>query len=147
MDEFNLIDLWRNEHPTLRAYTRHQRNPPVLSRLDYILVSSNFADNIKNSEIVCGIKSDHSIVSCKVLTKDCPKGKGYWKLNCHYLRHDADFVSFIKSKISEFKGVLHPWTLFLKTLCIFSKNKATSEKVSNGSGQKCSKELKNHSFT
>ena len=23
-------------------------------------------------------------------------------------------------------GVLHPWTLFLKTLCNFSKNKATS---------------------
>ena len=45
------------------------------------------------------------------------------------------------------KGVLHPWTLFLKTLCIFSKNKATSDKVSYGSGQKCFKELKNHSFT
>ena len=45
------------------------------------------------------------------------------------------------------KGELHPWALFLKTLCIFSKNKATSDKVSHGSGQKCSKELKNHSFT
>ena len=45
------------------------------------------------------------------------------------------------------KGVLHPWTLFLKTLCIFSKNKATSDKISYGSGQKCSKELKHHSFT
>ena len=50
-------------------------------------------------------------------------------------------------KKSPLKGVLHPWTLFLKTLCIFSKNKATSDKVSYGSGQKCSKELKNHSFT
>ena len=46
-----------------------------------------------------------------------------------------------------FKGVLHLWALFLKTLCIFSKNKATSDKVSYGSGQKCSKELKNYSFT
>ena len=46
-----------------------------------------------------------------------------------------------------FKGVLHPWALFLKTFCIFSKNKATLEKVTYGSGQKCSKELKNHSFT
>ena len=46
-----------------------------------------------------------------------------------------------------FKGVLHPWALFLKTLCVFSKNTATSDKVSYGSGQKCSKELKNHSFT
>ena len=45
------------------------------------------------------------------------------------------------------KGVLHPWALFSKTLCIFSKNKATTDKVSYGSGQKCSKELKNHSFT
>ena len=46
-----------------------------------------------------------------------------------------------------FKGVLHPWALFFKTLCIFSKNKATSDKVSYGSGQKCSKELKYHNFT
>ena len=45
------------------------------------------------------------------------------------------------------KGVLHPWALFLKTLCIFSKNKATLDKVSYGSGQKCSKELKKHSCT
>ena len=58
----------------------------------------------------------------------------------------------VKRKIGDefllvFKGVLHPWVLFLKTLCISSKNKATSDKVSYGSGQKCSKELKNHSFT
>ena len=46
-----------------------------------------------------------------------------------------------------FKGVLHPWALFWKTLCIFSKNKATLDKVSFGSGQKYSKELQNHSFT
>ena len=45
------------------------------------------------------------------------------------------------------KGVLHPWALFLKILCIFSKTKAPSDKVAYGYGQKCSKELKNHSFT
>ena len=48
-----------------------------------------------------------------------------------------------KNKSREFRE----WALFLKTLCIFSKNKATSDKVSYGSGQKCSKELKNYSFT
>ena len=46
-----------------------------------------------------------------------------------------------------FKGVLHLWALFLKTFCIFSKNKATLDKETYGSGQKCSKELKNHIFT
>ena len=43
-------------------------------------------------------------------------------------------------------GVLHPWALFLKILCIFLKNKATLDKVSYGFGQKCSKKLKNHSI-
>ena len=52
-----------------------------------------------------------------------------------------------KGSFKPLKGVLHLWALFLKTLCIFSKNKATSEKVSYGSGQKCSKELENYSFT
>ena len=46
-----------------------------------------------------------------------------------------------------FKGVLHLWALFLKTFCIFSKNKATLDKETYASGQICSKELKNHSFT
>ena len=45
------------------------------------------------------------------------------------------------------KGRTAPLGLkFLKTLCIFLKNKATLDKVSYGSGQKCLKELKNHSF-
>ena len=60
------------------------------------------------------------------------------------LWHDFACMKF---KINAFKGVLHLWALFLKTLCIFSQNKATSDKVFYGSGQKCSKELKNHSFT
>ena len=61
----------------------------------------------------------------------------------------AWYVCFVEFtlKIQIVKGVLHPLALFLKTLCIFSKNKATSDKVSHRSGQKCSKELKNHSFT
>ena len=33
------------------------------------------------------------------------------------------------SKRSSIKGVLRPWALFLETLCIFSKNKATSDKM------------------
>ena len=63
--------------------------------------------------------------------------------NCHYEISTADG----HSNDQYIKGVLHPWALFLKTLRIFSKNKATSDKVSCGSGHKCSKEHKNHSFT
>ena len=44
------------------------------------------------------------------------------------------------------KGYCTPGLLILKTLCIFSKNKTTSDKVSYESGQKCFKELKYHSL-
>ena len=50
-------------------------------------------------------------------------------------------------RIPIFKGLQHTWVLFLKTLYIFSKNKATLDNLSYGFGQKCSKELKKHSFT
>ena len=58
---------------------------------------------LNDSDIVTRVKSDHSIVKCKISTNNPPKGKGFGKLNSHFLRHDADFVSFIKNKISEFK--------------------------------------------
>ena len=45
------------------------------------------------------------------------------------------------------RGYSTPGPKFLKTLCIFSQNKATLDKITYGSGQKCSKELKNYSFT
>ena len=55
------------------------------------------------------------------------------------------FCLFLKSQW-RVKGVQHSWALFLKTVH-FLKNKATLDKVSYGSGQKYSKELKKHSFT
>ena len=54
------------------------------------------------------------------------------------------FVLFCRKIV---KGELHLWALFFKTLCIFSKNKATLDNVSYGPGQIYSKELKNHSLT
>jgi mannosylglycoprotein endo-beta-mannosidase len=34
------------------------------------------------------------------------KGPGFWKLNCHFLHNDADFITHIKGKINDFK-VIH----------------------------------------
>ena len=105
MEEFDLCDIWRNFHPNLRQYTRHQRIPKVLSRLDFILVSENLVPNCLNSKIFPGIQSDHSIVSLQFNDGQPQKGPGFWKLNCHFLHNDADFVQLIKSKISEFKDI------------------------------------------
>ncbi len=103
IDEFNLIDVWRHYHPNLRQYTRHQHNPKVLSRLDYILISENMIGSTQNSKILPGINSDHSIVKLQFDIDPNPRGRGYWKMNCNYLRKDANFVNFIKDKIEDFK--------------------------------------------
>ena len=105
IEEYNLVDVWRHFHPTSRQYTRHQKNPQVLSRLDYILVSSNFISNCVKSKIYPGIQSDHSVVSVQFKDNLPLRGKGYWKLNCHYLHHDPDFIKLIKEKIVEFKEI------------------------------------------
>ena len=60
---------------------------------------------MKSSNIISGVSFDHSMVTA-MISIDVPiRGKSYWKLNCHYLRHDAHFVDFIKSKIVEFKDI------------------------------------------
>ena len=63
-----------------------------------------------------------------------------------FFQYVYQMLSRIPKLFCVLKGVLHLWALFLKTLCIFSKNKATLDKASYGSDQKCSKELKHHSF-
>ena len=105
MDEFNLVDIWRSEHPNLRKYTKHQKHPVVLSRLDYIFASNNLVHNVQSSNIISVVSSDHSMVTTKISIDVPVRGKGYWKLNCHYLRHDVNFVDCIKSKIAEFKDI------------------------------------------
>ena len=105
VDEFNLIDVWREDHKGILGFTRQQQNPPVFSRLDYIFVSSELIGQVKHSEISSGICSDHSLVSVRITSGCPPRGKGYWKCNCYYLRHDPDFVKFIKDKIVEYKEV------------------------------------------
>ena len=78
MEEFNLCDIWRKFHPDLKQYTRHQKNPRVLSRLDFILVSNNFVSNCLQSIILPGIQSDHSVVTLNFKDAQPIIGPGFW---------------------------------------------------------------------
>ena len=103
MEEFSLCDIWRSFHPNLKQYTRHQKNPKVLSRLDFILVSDNFISNCLCSKILPGIQSDHSLVTLNFKGAQPLRGPGFWKLNCKYLHNDVNFINTVKQKIEEFK--------------------------------------------
>ena len=105
IEEYNLCDIWRHFHEKSKQYTRHQRKPRVLSRLDFILVSENFITNCLQSKIIPGIQSDHSAVLLKFQGILPVRGKSFWKLNCQYLHNDSAFIELIKQKIEDFKFV------------------------------------------
>ena len=102
MEESDLVDIWRHEHPEDFKFTwkRLRPNPGIFCRLDFILMSFGLIDKVKNSDIMPGFKSDHSAPVVTLLTLIHQKGTGYWKLNCSFL-NDIDYVEGIKKVISD----------------------------------------------
>ena len=102
MEVYGLYDVWRLFHPNIRKYTRHQKSPKALSRLDFFLVSGSLLELCNKTQILPGIQSDHSVVSLRFDCKSPQKGKGYWKLNTFYLT-DPEFTKLVKDEINNFK--------------------------------------------
>ena len=77
MEDFSLCDIWRNFHPSVKQYTRHQKNPRALSRLIFIFISSNFIGNCNKAKIIPGMQ-DHSIVFVQFNDNQPVKGRGFF---------------------------------------------------------------------
>ena len=63
IDHENLIDIWREQHPSLYRYTWKRFNPVKYSRLDFFLVSADLVPSVTSSDIIYGHRTDHNIVS------------------------------------------------------------------------------------
>ena len=73
------------------------------SRIDFFPISSNLEDTTKSSDILPGLKSDHSLLQiCLFLEDQSKHGKGLRKMNKNLLAND-DFVNLIKATITEAK--------------------------------------------
>jgi len=103
IETFNLVDVWRVYNPNTRRYTWRQNNPLVQSRLDYILLSLNLMQNVKQCDIKPSIKTDHSLVTLNMNLKESIKrGPGFWKFNASLLK-DEVYIDHIKETISHLK--------------------------------------------
>ena len=101
MNDTELVDIWREQHPNEETYTWSQKNPtPVFCRLDFFLVSRSLANKIESSQIIPGFRSDHSAVVLNINLNKTERGKGYWKLNCSHL-NNPEYVQKIKNVIKE----------------------------------------------
>ena len=99
MEETDLEDIWRMQHPDDKIYTWHRNRPSnIFCRLDFFLISFGLVENIAKSQINCGYKSDHSMISIAFIPHQNKRGTGFWKLNCSLLK-DLDYIKTIKETI------------------------------------------------
>ena len=96
---FNLIDVWRVQHPETAKFTWHSNTrPPIFSRLDYFFISENILNSVNKTEIKAGFKSDHSIVTMTLSITNISRGPGTFKLN-NSLLLEEDYQNIIRNSI------------------------------------------------
>ena len=97
--DYNLLDIWRLHHPDIKRFSWRRSRPNTQCRLDYWLIGSEMCYDVASSDIKPSIKTDHSLISLKLL--DIPgikKGTGLWKFNAQLLA-DEVYVEYIKGII------------------------------------------------
>ena len=102
MDVYDLIDAVRFEFPDQHIFTRIQRKPPVLSRIDHWLISSHLTNCLSKVKVYPGVKSDHSIISLHIGNMKSTRGKGFWKFNS-FLLQDTEYVNEMNRLIESLK--------------------------------------------
>ena len=111
LDDFDLIDVWRERHGGKNRFIWKQNSPPVKCTLDYWFIPSVFAHEIKNIEIKPALRSDHLAVCISICHDKVVKGNGYWKFN-HAWLNNGDYVStlnkLIDDCIGEYSSMLSP---------------------------------------
>ena len=87
MDENHIQDVWQTKNQLVRKYTwKSNTKPPIMCRLDMILLSENMVNFYKQCDIVPGFKSDHSCVTLVIEESEEARGRGFWKFNCQLLK-------------------------------------------------------------
>lgn len=93
----DLVDIWRERNPLYKAFTWSSNN--VYCRLDLFLTSRSIVGKVTDCFIQPSLHSDHSAVILKVSLKNCPRGRGYWKLN-NSLLLDSAYTQLIESIVT-----------------------------------------------
>lgn len=106
LQDFHLLDIWREKHGLKKQFTFTQKNPFMQSRLDYWLVSEEIEEAVIKCEIVPSVAPDHySVFLCLYDKREeaSEKKKGsYWKFNNSLCRNEQ-YVRQMKEEITKLK--------------------------------------------
>ena len=97
---FNLVDIWRKCHPTVKQFTWRQNSLGYYSRLDYWLIPYELCSFVHSTDIRPILKCDHNAVSLKLKLSSSARGKGVWKFN-NALLQDMTFKETIRNIVKK----------------------------------------------
>ena len=95
IQQYNLIDIWRELYPDKRTYTWQKYNENKQSRLDFFLISSSLIPFVQSAGIFPSFCSDHSSIELEIDFSKFVRGKGFWKFNTRLLK-DQEYLHLIK---------------------------------------------------
>lgn len=100
IDHLGLTDIWRLKHPSSSNYTWSQKNPTVLCRLDFFLITKGLESISIKSDIHYVPHTDHKMISLRIQGQAAERGPGFWKLNSSFME-DEDYCTHIRKLIDD----------------------------------------------
>ena len=143
LEKNNLIDIWRIRNPSSKRFTfrKNHFSGFIQRRLDFVFISNNFQEFIKNIDVLSSFCSDHSPIYFRLQKcQEYKKGRNFWKFNSSliedndFVRQLKDHIKFIKNDMeTSFTNSFHCQWEYLKyemrDFSIgFSKNKAKQKR-------------------
>lgn len=124
MEEFELIDVWREQNPDKKCFTcRRVPQSARGNRIDYVLISQSLFQFIVKNDIIPGFRSDHQFLVVGLSLFQTDRGKGFWKMNCTIIKN-PEFIQKVSLMITEecaqeYESAAHRWEIIkFRTRCI-----------------------------
>ena len=127
MQDIPLTDVWRESNPESRRYTWRRPTPLQQSRLDFFLMSDYLYWYYKDSDILPGYRSDHSIITLELEFSKEVKRQTLWKFNSSLLR-EKEYLDEINNLITE---ITEEYTYKDENNGISSRNNQDKKQISS----------------
>ena len=123
-----MTEIWRDRNPGVRRWSFQRTKPTVAcSRIDYAMVSTGIARNVKSAFYISSILTDHSAFFMSVSFMETHRGPGYWKLNNKHLSNTEYVIGMnklLEQKLFELSHlpIFEKWELLKFEVATFSQN-------------------------
>ena len=98
MNEFALVDIFRERNQHKTSYTYESKALKLSSRIDFFLIAQHLTKWVERVETKVANAPDHRAVKFTISIAQVPRGPGLWKFN-NSLLEDGKYVDLIRKTI------------------------------------------------